>query len=801
MALSLGLVAGGAIAPPGPTVAATPAALGPCQAGWQEVPIAESAFYATPFEVVVRKGKPAWVLGGTNEGVLVLKWTGSRWRHVAKASKGHRGLVGGVATTDKKVLAAGYERPLAQSLDPLTGKVVAGSWRTRRTPDPSGPRASLADIVNTNNGKAWAVGTRLYNGRLRALAMRWNGKRWIVDSPGGGIGSGLLAVERTPGRKIWAVGWRESSAGRPRPLIAKRTSKGWKTMKGPTLPAGTVVLTDVDFRADQDGWAVGYVAKSGADAHRALLLHWNGSSWKRVAMSWADDFKAVPRSISVGPPGELWIGGTKMATDDREVRGFLAHLADGAWAVRSLGVPSDVRSEIHDIAATADGAVAVGTITASSIALQTCEETGPAAGKPQGRVKIGGIDARRSEDPKAYSMADSPSLPPLGPGAAKPLPKPTSPKSFTIKSHAAKAGLDAWTSTFDGLAADIDGNGWGDIFYSRHGRKLPALFLNGPKGFKRASGQAFSIVDRHGCDSADIDKDGARDILCAVGGSQGKEIQRHELSLAPAEPDGRVARASAGIADPFGRGRRVGFIRLDDDAYPEVFITNGPARDDSMPGYNRFYRNKGGTFVPAPGVGLDRSYGGKCIWTGDIDRDGDEDLAYCTHYKGGGKQAGIRLMRNEGGKLRDRTTGRGITPIGDIDVRFADVTGDDRKDLIQLSENRIRISKWTPKRYKKIWERKVTGAIAMTTGDVNGDGRADIYIVRDGAKSNAPDRLLVSLKRGTKYTSIKMPQAKGGSGDDVVSLDWDKNGLTDFVVFNGRKKAGPVQLLASYPAD
>ena len=33
---------------------------------------------------------------------------------------------------------------------------------------------------------------------------------------------------------------------------------------------------------------------------------------------------------------------------------------------------------------------------------------------------------------------------------------------------------------------------------------------------------------------------------------------------------------------------------------------------------------------------------------------------------------------------------------------FADVTGDGRKDLIQLAPNRLRVSKWTPKGYRKI---------------------------------------------------------------------------------------------------
>jgi hypothetical protein len=46
---------------------------------------------------------------------------------------------------------------------------------------------------------------------------------------------------------------------------------------------------------------------------------------------------------------------------------------------------------------------------------------------------------------------------------------------------------------------------------------------------------------------------------------------------------------------------------------------------------------------------------------------------------------------------------------------------------------------------------------------------------------------------------VAIPQTRRGSADDVIALDYDGNGLTDFVVLNGRKKAGPVQLLASFP--
>jgi hypothetical protein len=88
----------------------------------------------------------------------------------------------------------------------------------------------------------------------------------------------------------------------------------------------------------------------------------------------------------------------------------------------------------------------------------------------------------------------------------------------------------------------------------------------------------------------------------------------------------------------------------------------------------------------------------------------------------------------------------------------------------------------------------------VAAGDVDGDGRADVYIASGDDERNSKDLLLLSQRGGRAFTSVRIPQTAEGLADDVIALDHDLNGLTDFVVLNGRQRPGPVQLLAAFPS-
>lgn len=780
---------------PSPAVAAT--GVGACNNGWQELFIPDGYFNHIPQGAIVRNGRLEWIVGGGAKGPLGLKWNGNTLVPRMTGSSLRRGLSDGVPGAIGKWFVGGYQRPSwGAEISPLMGRYVGGTFH--REPVSIGKRvnAAVADVVKLPNGKGYAVGSYLDRGHWKALVLKRRGSTWYRENPFPSGGSGLLGITKTPGGTVWAAGWRVRS-GRMRPLIVRRDKSRWTSISTGSLPSGPAVLTDITIPRGGRGFAVGYLAAGNGAKHTPILLAQNGAKWKRVSLPWAGT-SAIPQSLHARADGELWIAGTQLANDNRETRGFVAHREGGSWTMRYIDTPPDVRSSLQSVDATGAGAVVTGTIAATAFVLRTCDLPAPdVASGGDRKLKVGAINKRRraTED---HVVTDE--MPIIASDSAKQLAAPSKPKGFVVRNMAAAAGLRETTRTYKAVVADFDKNGWKDVFISRH-QGLPKLALNTGGNFTDAPTTAFSPVDRHSCDVGDADNNGWKDIICITGRRYGTSINHHELSYDVAGPNPRFDRKVGGIADPLGRGREITFIKLDKDPYPEVLAVAQPEREDVYPSTNHFYRNQKGRFRSAPGLGLDRPVGGYCADGRDIDGDGDQDLLLCERFPADNGNPGLRIYRNEGGKLRDRTRALGVKPIGDRDVAMADVNGDGKKDLIQLAGNRVRVSKRVGGGFKKIAEIKIDKTVALATGDVNGDKRADIYVVRGGSDINRTDRLLVNNGWGTKWTSAKIPQAgnNNGRGDDVVALDYDKNGLTDFVVLNGKGKAeGPIQLLASF---
>jgi hypothetical protein len=181
---------------------------------------------------------------------------------------------------------------------------VSAEAMTRHMPNAA--KAALAgngvlnSVVATSAKNAWAVGH--YGGltRSKALIEHWDGTAWhrIGLNPAGGWLNGVAA---TSARDVWAVGY-----GGNRALILHFNGKTWRRVASPALP-GTSILVDVTAVSPRNAWAVGI---TGANT---LIEHWNGRGWTRVP-SPSPQGQAALIGIAAASSGDIWAVGNARGT-------------------------------------------------------------------------------------------------------------------------------------------------------------------------------------------------------------------------------------------------------------------------------------------------------------------------------------------------------------------------------------------------------------------------------------------------------------------------------------------------------
>ena len=227
---------------------------------------------------------------------------------------------------------------------------------------PSGPRSpldmpsvpgGLFDIAARSSSNAWAVGAALPTpARSRALAAHWNGKIWrTVNSRALPPESALNAVALFPGGE-WAVGEAGMAQhGRvSRELIVRLTGTAVRQVQ--VRGSAESGLADVVATSAANAWAVGSTGIT------PLILHWNGTAWKRaplpaavgsgfvtgVAATSATNAWAVMTPSAQGTPrivhwnGRRWGDVVRPAIGmSYDLRGVAATSAKNAWAVGTTG--------------------------------------------------------------------------------------------------------------------------------------------------------------------------------------------------------------------------------------------------------------------------------------------------------------------------------------------------------------------------------------------------------------------------------------------------------------------------------
>lgn len=773
LALSIGLAllspSGAAVAQDGPAV---------CDRGWFDVERREDI---APEGVIAFEPDDPWIaggamLGGGRRAAAVLHGLGDDavLEEPPLPETRDSGLMAiAAAGADAPIWAVGFGRETDYVAAYVARRDDTG-WGRTETIRPDGFNATLTDVGASLAHGAWAAGFlqgEPGDQRPWVVELREDGREGSRLPLADGERATLAGISVSDDGGVWVAGTVLADATMT-PYLALRDGDGWQRLAadGPADAA----LADIDVPAANDGWAVGH--RLDGDTIRPLLLWWDGTSWSQAPAPDVGDVPALLTSVSV-TDGVVAVGGTRWDLARGRYAPLAARLVEGEWIV------SEGR-----------GGWGMGTVT---------DITGDPGtdGWIVARADDG-LMARMCEAPATAGATDT-AVDVLMPGHRIETPQPTQLDGPVEAVDVAEAaGLPTASQTWGATIADFDGDGTDDVFLGRHGARAQ-LYFNASGAFIDTE-LRFGGGDRHACAAADVDASGLPDLYCTFGASRGTGTKHNQLWLDPGRAP-RLHETAGGATEPLGRGRQPRFFDIDEDGDLDLFIGQETKRMDGQPSTNRGFLAVGSAeFEAAPLPGIDTGLATEAIDIADYDGDGREDLLLVYWDKRAVEPtAGLRLYRNEPGTgFTDLTTEAGIDSIGERDALLVELDGDGSLDLVQLSPDRIVASLARDGRFERAWERDVDAGTALAAGDADGDGDTDLYVLQGKSPNGTHDIILRNRGDGTSFETIKVPEVRGGSEDDVIALDYDTDGRTDFLALNGRNSIrGPLQLITLRSAD
>ena len=740
----------------------------------------------------------SWAVGsngsqGNANRTLIERFNGSAWSLVTSPNQGSgNNSLNSVSMTAGAGWAVGFAQ--GGPYQPLALHWNGKQWSVASS-GKFGNDALFTSVDTLAGGSAWAVGFQLTaNGTRRTLIEHTTGGALsTVASPNDGTSATdntLTGVSGTEATGLWAVGYRVSSSGL-KPLLLRydttTSSAKWVSVSGaggvPAPGKVETVLTGVSVLSASNVWAVGYY--NDGSAERPLALHWNGTKWSNSPIPGAGTL----RKVTAVSASNVWAAGTYYNASTQLNQTLLVHFNGTAWTTAVSADAPTATDEIIGLTASPSGS-----------ALTLVGRAGPNPLVEQANCATGSVSLpTRSAAP----VPPVPAIPGVGP---TPSPPPNTPPAktavpVTITDKASAAGINGTQDwTFSAAVADINGDGWPDIFVARHWH--PAnLYLNNKNGTFSPSDVTYfqSITDRHDCHVADFNQDGREDIFCSVGADRGSSVKSNALYIQQSGGTFVDQANQWNVSDPWGRGRYGAVLDANNDGFPDIFYGSESLRPDGMPSMDRFYINSGhNSFVDDPAMGLDLEIGSLCAHTVDYNSDGWPDLLVC------GEEGGLHLFENEQGHgFKDVSSILG-PQVNAVDAAMVDVNHDSRPDLITLTRNqlaeRLQLANGTFGAPKTLLTLK--GGVSLAIGDVNGDNNPDIYVVggRTGSQ-NAPDFLLLGNASGG-FTTKTIPETTVGGGTRAYPIDYTKDGLSSFLVLNGQvPNTGPLQLLTPEPSS
>jgi hypothetical protein len=209
------------------------------------------------------------------------------------------------------------------------------TWTAFSAPMIKGDNNSfLQGVVDISPTLAWAAGNVTNGPHPGQVIERWNGTKWsLFAAPkfGKKDRASVFAMTASSPNDVWAIGSLVNLAtGRVSPLFEHWDGKAWTATTG---ESNNEFLFGASADAANDAWAVGF---NGSDSITTSAMHWDGTSWKRVATPNVGEGTNKLNAVLALAPNDAWAVGFSTPVAPPKQAGTLTlieHFDGTSWAV------------------------------------------------------------------------------------------------------------------------------------------------------------------------------------------------------------------------------------------------------------------------------------------------------------------------------------------------------------------------------------------------------------------------------------------------------------------------------------
>jgi hypothetical protein len=285
-------------------------------------------------------------------------------------------------------------------------------------------------------------------------------------------------------------------------------------------------------------------------------------------------------------------------------------------------------------------------------------------------------------------------------------------------------------------------------------------------------------------------------VYCVRGACKGicTSSYPNELYL---QGNGNFAKISGawGADDPHGRGRGAVTLDYDKDGKLDLLVVNEKSTRYPTVG-NHLYHNVGGRFVEVTGTPVKHTIGTMSAVV--IPKPtGYPDVALETTN-------GVIYYKNNNGVFASGIT---LSGTGTFDVDAGDLNGDGKPDLVIVRGPRLelRLNDGNYNFPRINYTRSLTQGRDVALCDLDGRSGLDIYVAQGERPANQ-DFVLLNSGSGTSFTLLPTPRVAKGHGDIATCVPGIPGGLGAVVLVTngkwmsaGNPDLGPTRLVQLKP--